>query len=389
MKAIGKEQARSGSRAGRSVGARGRRRLSAFAGALLREWGRLGLPVAGERVVVAVSGGADSVALVLGLVELVRAGRVAAEITVAHLDHGLREESEEDARWVEGLAGELSVEVEVGRASVKEAGGNLEQAARGARYEFLREVAERKDARVVLTGHTMDDQAETVLLRLLRGSGAEGLGGMEAVRALDAGSEVRLARPLLRWARRAETEAFCQARGVLVRRDAMNEDESFARVRVRRRLLPLMLTFNPRAVEALARAAELLREDAETLNAAARELLEAAGGKDLGQRESEGESASEGGSFAIASLDVKVLSSAPAALRRRALRLWLGRGRGDLRRLELAHLLGVEKLLEGERGGRVAELPGGSFVERRRGRLTFHVKQVEKGGSKRADGHVE
>jgi tRNA(Ile)-lysidine synthase len=348
--------------------------LSVFAGALLKEWGRLGLPVAGEQVIVAVSGGADSVALVLGLEELVRAGRLKVSLVVAHLDHGLREESGEDARWVLGLAGELGVEVEVGRASLTEAGGNLEQAARGARYEFLREVAQRHGARVVVTGHTMDDQAETVLLRLLRGSGAEGLGGMKAVRALGARSEVRLARPLLRWARREETENFCKARGVEARRDAMNEDESFARVRVRRRLLPLMLTFNPRAVEALARAAELLREDAETLNAAARELLEAAGTRELGQRGSEGESASEGGVSGVAALDVKVLLSAPPALRRRALRLWLGRGRGDLRRLELAHLLGVEKLLEGERGGRVAELPGGSFVERRRGRLTFHAK---------------
>jgi len=154
----------------------------------------------------------------------------------------------------------------------------------------------------------------------------------------------------------------------------MNEDESFARVRVRRRLLPLMLTFNPRAVEALARAAELLREDALTLNEAARELLERASGEGTGEQENRRGAASEKGVSAVASLDVKVLSSAPAALRRRALRLWLGRGRGDLRRLELAHLLGVEKLLEGERGGRVAELPGGSFVERRRGRLTFHAR---------------
>ncbi len=354
------------------------KRLSAFAVALLKEWGRLGLPVAGEDVIVAVSGGADSVGLVLGLDELVRGGRVAVRLTVAHLDHGLREESAEDARWVEGLAGELGVEVEVGRVNVRErvaeAGGNLEQAARGARYEFLREVAERRGARLVLTGHTMDDQAETVLLRLLRGSGAEGLGGMEAVRALGVGSEVRLARPLLRWARRAETEEYCRVRGVEVRRDAMNEDESFARVRVRRRLLPLMLTFNPRAVEALARAAELLREDAETLNVGARELLETACEKGLGEQGNEGGTGSQGDASAVAALDVKTLLSAPAALRRRALRLWLARGRGDLRRLELAHLLGVEKLLKGERGGRVAELPGGSYVERRRGRLTFHVK---------------
>ena len=346
---------------------RGRGRLSAFAGSLLKEWERLGLPASGEGVVLAVSGGADSVALVLGVEELSRAERLAVRVTVAHLDHGLREESVEDARWVEGLAGELGVEVSVGRASVREAGGNLEQAARGARYEFLREVAEGSGALVVLTGHTMDDQAETVLLRLLRGSGAEGLGGMEPVRALDPVSEVKLARPLLRWASRAQTERYCLERGVEFRRDAMNEDESFARVRVRRRLLPLMLTFNPRAVEALGRAAELLREDAEALNGAASALLEAS------ERE-QGQEGSVGGAPGVAPLDVNTLSKAPAAVRRRALRLWIGRGRGDLRRLELAHLLGVEKLLEGERGGRVAELPGGSFVERRRGRLTFHAE---------------
>ncbi|HKQ53192.1 MAG TPA: tRNA lysidine(34) synthetase TilS [Pyrinomonadaceae bacterium] len=351
MKADGKER----------LNTSGRGRLSVFAGALLKEWERLALPTGSSRVVVAVSGGADSVALVLGLVELVRAGRVGVGLVMAHLDHGLREESVEDARWVEELAGELGVEVEIGRARVKDAGGNLEQAARGARYEFLGKVAQKCGARVVVTGHTMDDQAETVLLRLVRGSGAEGLGGMEAVRVLDVESGVKLARPLLRWARRAETEEFCRGRGVVVRRDAMNEDESFARVRVRRRVLPLLLTFNPRAVEALARAAELLREDAETLNAAAHQLLEAACGR-------------EEGAGGVAALDVKTLLSAPQALRRRALRLWLARGRGDLRRLELAHLQGVEKLLEGERGGRVAELPGGSFVERRRGHLTFHVK---------------
>ena len=359
---------------GRAAGTR----LSRFARSLSAEWRRLGLPAAGEGVVVAVSGGADSVALVLALDELARAGRVKVRLVAAHLDHGLREESAEDARWVEKLACELGVEVEMGRARVRErvalAGGNLEQAARGARYEFLREVAEKRGARVVVTGHTMDDQAETVLLRLLRGSGAEGLGGMEAVRALDVGSEVSLARPLLRWAHREETEEFCRERGVDVRRDAMNEDESFARVRVRRRLLPLMLTFNPRAVEALARAAELLREDALALNAAARELLDKASVEESGKRENDEGAASEDVVSAVVPLDVKVLLSAPAALRRRALRLWLGRGRGNLRRLELAHLTGVEKLLEGERGGRVAELPGGSFVERRRGRLTFHAR---------------
>ena len=149
--------------------------------------------------------------------------------------------------------------------------------------------------------------------------------------------------------------------------DTMNEDERFARVRVRRQLLPLMERFNPRVVESLSRAAQLLREDAAVLKLAAGELVERASVdvKAVGN---------EGGASVAGSLSVNILRDAPAAVRRRALRLWLAEGRGDLRRLELVHLLGVEKLLSGERGGRRAELPGGSFVELKRGRLRFYVK---------------
>ncbi|HEV7376688.1 MAG TPA: tRNA lysidine(34) synthetase TilS [Pyrinomonadaceae bacterium] len=362
-----KEQSQSVVQARGRVSGRAGNRLSAFAGALLKEWKRLGLSVAEEGVVVAVSGGADSTALLLALDELLRTGRLGLRLRVAHLDHGLRGEAgEEDARWVLALAKELGVEVEVGRVDVKEsaagAGDNLEQAARRARYEFLAEMAEECGARVVLTGHTMDDQAETVLLRLLRGSGADGLGGIEAVRALVAKGEVQLARPLVGWARRVETERYCRERGVEFRVDAMNEDERFARVRVRRQLLPLLESFNPRVVEALSRTAELLREDASALNAAAEELLSLAS-------EEEKDALSEKVASIPAPLSVDILGHASAAVRRRALRLWLARGRGDLRRLELVHLVGVEKLLTGERGGRVAELPGDCFVERRRGRL--------------------
>jgi tRNA(Ile)-lysidine synthase len=357
-----------------------RQNESNFARQLLAEWQRLNLPVADERVVVAVSGGADSVALVLAVNELMKGGRLELELTVAHLNHGLRGEAgREDARWVGALAEGLKFRVVIGHADVKErveqTGDNLEQAARGARYEFLAEVAAECGARVVLTGHTMDDQAETVLLRLLRGSGAEGLSGMEAVRALDDGSGVLLARPLLSWARRAETEKYCRERGVEFRVDAMNEDERFARVRVRRQLLPLMETFNPRVVESLSRAAQLLREDAAVLNLAAEELLRQAGEEgDAAGSEKRKAAGSDGAASVVGSLGVDILKEAPAAVRRRTLRLWLSRGRGDLRRLELVHLLGVEKLLVGERGGRRAELPGGSFVELKRGRLRFYVK---------------
>jgi len=340
-------------------------RLHAFARGLLAEWRRRRWPLRGERLVVAVSGGADSTALLLALEELKGAGLLEVGLTAAHLNHGLRGESADaDARFAESLARECGFEFASARADVGaragESGDNLEQAARRARYEFLSGAARLTKAAAVLTGHTLDDQAETVLLRLLRGSGSEGLGGMHPERSLEEGGEVLLRRPLLEWARRADTEGYCRARGVEFRADEMNADERFARVRVRRTLLPLLETFNPRAARTIARAAGLLREESSALEGFAARLLEDARAEGV---ESPGEAWP---------LRVEVLNGAPAALRRRALRLWVARGRGGLRRISLANVSAVERLLKGERGGRVAELPGGARVERRKGLLTFY-----------------
>lgn len=343
--------------------------MSAFARQLLMEWKCLGLPAAGERIIIAVSGGADSTALLLALDELVQTRRLSLTLTVAHLNHGLRgTDSEQDALWVAELSERLGYEFTLGKIDVRARAAdvvdNLEQAARRARYEFLTDAAARCEAVAVLTAHTMDDQAETLLLRLMRGSGADGLGSMEPVRSFDKENAVLLARPLLRWARRVETEGYCRELGVAFRVDAMNDDESLARVRVRKQLLPLMRTFNGRITEALSRTAALLRDDATALRLEAEKLLE---------------EASDAATSGRLALRVNVLAGAHVSVRRRALRLWIARRRGDTRRLELVHLLAVEKLLFGERGGRVADLPGGSFIERKRGLICFQAEKVEKG----------
>ena len=341
-------------------------RLNQFPRMLLAEWRRLKLPMSDETVVVAVSGGADSTALLLAIEELKTHNKLYTGICVAHLDHRLRTSSSKDAKWVADLAAKLGFRSVIGRArvldDVAETNDNLEQAARNARYAFLERTAKRVSANYVLTAHTMDDQAETVLMRLMRGSASPGLGGMEPLRPVAKNSSIQLVRPLL-WARRTETEAYCRLRKIQFRADEMNDDLSFARVRVRKHLLPLMESFNNRIVEAISRTATQLREDGAVLVNDSGALLQRAA-----------VSNDESGETKVPALDVKVLAGAPPALRRRALRQWLSNARGNTRRLEMVHLVAVEKLLEGNGGGRVAELPSGGKVRRRRNRLEFESK---------------
>ena len=336
---------------------------------LLAEWRKLRLPFSGETIVVAVSGGADSTALLLAIEELKNQQQLYLDVCAAHLDHRLRKSSAKDAKWVSALATRLGFRSVIGRTKVAENAransDNLEQAAREARYAFLERTAKRVSANYVLTAHTMDDQAETVLLRLMRGSGGSGLGGMDALRPLAKNSSIKLVRPLL-WARRIETEDYCRLRKTEFLSDEMNEDQTFARVRVRKQLLPLMQSFNNRVVEALSRTAAQLREDGAILfNDSGALLRQAVVSSQQSVDESE---------TTTPALDVKVLANAPSALRRRALREWLSEARGSARRLEMVHLLAVEKLLEGNAGGRVVELPQGGRVRRRRNRLEFEFE---------------
>ena len=337
--------------------------LTGFARRLLAAWKGHKLPTTNARVILAASGGADSTALLLALDELIKANKLSLTLIVAHLDHSLRKVSKKDALWVANLAKGLGYECVQRRTDVKKraikTGDNLEQAARRARYEFLKQTANEKHSLLVLTAHTLDDQAETILLRLLRGSAAEGLSGIEPLRLLDSKSRIQLARPLLSWARRIDTENYCRGRKVDFRRDEMNQDEEFARVKVRKQLLPLMQSFNNKIVEALSRTATLLREDAGALANEADELLKLASARPAGKK----------GETNVPALNVIVLANAPAAVRRRALRQWIRQGRGDLRRLEMVHLVAVDRLIEGNRGGRVAELPDGTRVVRKRGWL--------------------
>ena len=209
----------------------------------------------GARVVAAVSGGADSVCLFHVLREL--APRVGFTVAgMAHLNHQLRgEASDGDERCVAQLASQNGVKFFGEEVDVAAAGGNLEQAARLARGEFFARVLREGGGDRIATGHTRDDQAETVLFRVMRGSGLAGLAGILPM------TREGLVRPLLDVSR-AEIETFLRDRGIEWREDASNRDESFARNRIRHSLLPeLAREWNPEIGTALARLADTAHEE--------------------------------------------------------------------------------------------------------------------------------
>ena len=222
----------------------------------------------GDTVVVACSGGADSLALLAGTV--FEAARESWQVIGATVDHGLQEGSAEHADRVVSQMRELGVAESVTvRVHVEAPGIGPEAAAREARYAVLAQIAERFSARAVLLGHTLDDQAETVLLGLARGSGGRSLQGMR--RSFEV-----YRRPLLDLPR-ADTETACLVQGIEFWSDPHNDEERFSRVRVRTKVLPLLeQELGPGVAAALARTADQLRADTAYLDAVAASALESA-----------------------------------------------------------------------------------------------------------------
>jgi len=337
--------------------------MNKFVRNFLTEWRKLSLPFEGETLVAAVSGGADSVALLLVLDELKKRNKLKNRFVIAHFNHNLRgTESEKDAEFVKDLAGEFEFEFVSKTASSKSQKGNLEQNARNARYEFLGKTAEDLKACGVLTAHTLNDQAETFLLNLIRGSGLAGLSGMKPVRSLESKvqspkskeSAILLVRPLLNWAKREDTENFCRLKNVEFRVDSMNLDETFTRVRIRKNLLPILGELNPKIVGILAKTAAILREDFEE--------LEKIGEQKTLQLQK---------TSPVNELQLKEIKSFGPSARSRILREWLKTNRGDLRRLDAKHLEAIEKLIFSKKSGRTVELPKPDVIEKRNGKLIF------------------
>lgn len=301
----------------------------------------------GSTVIVALSGGADSLALAAATAfEASKLGLRAASLTV---DHGLQDDSAEVASTAAQAAAALGLDPLIVRVQVDGEGGP-EAAARDARYRVLRDAAADVRAAAVLLGHTLDDQAETVLLGLARGSGATSLQGMAPSREDDDG--LRWVRPLL-GVRRETTRAFCVASDLEVWDDPHNFDDRYARVRVRERVLPVLeAELGPGIAEALVRTAEQLREDAESFDEMIHETIE-----DIVEHAEAG-----------ISVSVAALAANPAALRNRIIRLVVDSEFGVS--LTRTQTIEVARLVTDWRGQGPIDLPGCAAV-RQGGRIVF------------------
>jgi tRNA(Ile)-lysidine synthase len=290
----------------------------------------------GATVLAAVSGGADSMALAAALAaEAPRAGQHAGAVTV---DHGLQPGSADRAQAVAARCRDLGLDPVAVEAVVVGLSGGPEAAARDARYAALDAVAARTDASAVALGHTLDDQAETVLLGLARGSGARSLAGMPARRG-------NLIRPLLA-VRRETTAKACAALGITPWSDPHNENPAYTRARVRATALPALIeALGPGVPEALARSASMLRGDADALDAWAAAVTDP--------------------------LDVRVLKTLPVAVRTRVVRRAAIAAGAPAGSLSAAHVGDIDALVVNWRGQGPVSLPGGLVAHRAYDRLSF------------------
>ena len=316
-------------------------------------------------LLVAVSAGVDSVVLAHALHGL--GNPLGLELTIGHVNHGLRgADSDADQASVEALGAKLGVPVATrparpeplreGRSSRDRP--TLQEAARELRYAALLEMADAAGADWIATAHTSDDQAETVLLRMLRGTGPDGLGGIP-----ERSPDGRILRPLL-GVSREEVLAYAAREGIEWREDASNERDVYARNRLRRHWLPgLAADFNPRLLRSLADLAEALRRDAE--------WIEAQVASEAARRFEEGPG--------CLWIERKDWDSLPEALARRLARLALRRsGRG--RDVSRAHLRRMLAFFRSGRPGTAIELPGGLELSRQGERFRLGPTRVFPGG---------
>ena len=309
----------------------------------------------GDRVLVAVSGGPDSVFLLHALNRLKKKLSLAA-LYICNLDHGLRgRESEEDSLFVKDVCGKLGLKFihkKIDLKNSKRKDISTEEEAREARYEFFKAVAKKRGAKVVATGHTLDDQAETILMRIVKGASLKGVVGILPVRD-ELG--VRFIRPLLEL-EKADINRYLDQELIAYRIDRTNLEPIYFRNIVRSEIIPFLERYNPRLKRSLFHLAEHLREDLEFI-------------KGERSKVQEGLLKQGGGRVRI---NLKDLVIQPRALQKEILRDMLEKSGGEVKKLTFRHWKELEGFIRHKRKGSSIDLPGGVRVSRSAAELTFY-----------------
>jgi tRNA(Ile)-lysidine synthase len=324
---------------------------------LLRRVRECALIERGDRILVGVSGGPDSVALLHALHHL--CAEFGLHLEVAHVQHGIRgDDAREDARFVQALADRLKYpfhlrEIDLPRMKTDRGRGNLEALARAERYRFFADVVGERKLNKVATAHTLDDQAETTLMWFLRGTGLRGLGGMaQRCEYSSAGQSFLVIRPLLEISKRELIE-YLQDQGLSWRIDESNKDQRLLRNWLRLQLLPgLQRHFDIQVPRRLVQQASIFRDEDAFLDQLARDCF----GKMTSGNE----------------LERSALLEQPRALQRRILRIWLAQARGHLRGIEFIHIEDALRLISQQAPHGTAALPGGWEILREYDRLSLH-----------------
>ena len=307
----------------------------------------------GDRVVVGVSGGPDSTALIHLLCRLKQDYKLG--IWIAHLNHELRSEAKEEAEWVKRFASQLKVPIILDSLNValiaKEKKMSVEMAAREVRYNFFERVANEVRATKIALGHTASDQVETLLMRLIRGTGLDGLTGIPPIRG-------KIIRPLINIFRE-EIEKYCQIYNLYPCRDSSNQKLFFFRNKIRLRLIPFICReYNPQFNQVLFQTADILREERKCLDEIAERIL-----KKLILKRSDRQ---------ITINAEKLLSSHPLALQRRVIRKLILEVKGNLKNVSFIHIDKILKL-RSDKGTKIINLPGDIIAKRE-----YHQLVIEK-----------
>ncbi len=284
----------------------------------------------GQSVIVGVSGGADSLCLLVCLKDL------GYQVTIAHLNHQLREKSAEEAQFVEKIGREMGIETVSEKGDVRDLaarGYSIEEAARLVRYRFLAHVAKARGVDTISTGHTADDQIETVLMHFLRGAGPAGLRGILPATNLNdwvdipEGNGIRLVRPLLE-IRRSQTEVFCRDVNLNPVQDPSNKDPSFFRNKIRLHLIPILKEYNPGIDNIILRMARIMVAETEMVE----DLLQEKWKNLVIEDDRE-----------VIKLDRNVFENLPLALQRSFIRCFIKQLRPNIRDVGFEH---VERAIE-------------------------------------------